>query len=184
MAPDACNLLVTHDLQHAASARDNVRHVLAHLGASGRFLEVATPGAFALDVPGDARLVVRAAADRCRHDAPRFAHTHHWRPVDAWVRSELREMTRAVERLAPRIGPEDPWRLTLAIHGPSRWRTADLVPPLTEPIRRGRVQLVHAVKELRVDLLGDHAAIALLEPGDDLSVDTARRLVLTMAQDV
>lgn len=184
MPPDECNLLVTHDRQHDARARDNVRHVLAHLGASGRFLDPPTPGGFALDVPGDARMVVRAAADRCRHDPSRFAHTHHWRPVDAWVRSEVRAMTRAVERLAPRIAANDPWRLTLAIHGPSPFRTADLVAPLTAPIRHGRVQLVHAAKELRVDVLGDRAAIAVLERGDDLSVDAERRLVLTTAQDV
>lgn len=180
----ACNLLITHDVQHAEYARDNARGVLAHLGASGQFLEDSPPGVFEVVLPGDPRALVRAAAALCTEDPSRFAHTHHWRPVEAWVKAEKKDMVQAIEGLAPRIGPEDTWRLTLDIHGPSQWHTHDLLKPLTDPVKRGRVHLDDPAKELRVDILGSRAGIALLERGDDLSVDQLRGKQMALPQEV
>lgn len=184
MAAPHCNLLVTYDVQHREFAQRNANRVLVELGASPRFLEGSPPGVFEVVVPGDARLVARAARELCRQDPLKFAHTHHWRPVELWVESELPAMVRSAEQLGKRIGPGDSWRLTLEIHGPSKWHSSDLVKPLTDPVKGGVVRMDDPAKVLRVDILGRRAGFAVLDRGDELSVDKERQALMAMPQDI
>lgn len=184
MAMPPCNLLVTYDVQHREAAQRSVRGVLGHLALAANFREPSPPGIFELVVPGDARAAVREARELCQREPWRFARTHHWRPVDAWTSSDLADMVRAVEALAGRIRPRDAWRLTLQIHGPSRWHQRDLVKPLTDPIRAGIVRLHDPAKELRVDVIGEEAGVAVLDRGDDLSIDGLLRAMREIPQEV
>lgn len=177
------NLLITYDPAHREAAEANARSVLDELSAGARFLGN-WPGVFEVAITGDPRLVVQNARALCRSDPSRFNHTHHWRPVDAWARSELPDMAGAAQKLGAGIAEGETWKLSLAIHGPSRWRAHDLVKPLTDPVKRGPVRLDDPAKELRVDVLGERTAVALLERGEDLSVDKVREATLAMPQDV
>lgn len=178
-----CNLLVTCDTHHREAARLHVEAVLAQLGSRPRQVEGAPPGLLEFWVQGDPRAAVRHARQLCREDPRRFAHTHHWRPVDAWTGSDLDALVLAVGRLAPRIGPRDTWRLTVDIHGPSGWRSAELVKVLTQVVQQGIVQLHAPDKELRVDVLGGLAALAVLARGDELAVHAEREAALKEPQD-
>lgn len=176
----APNVLITHDVQHREAARSNARHVLEELEASPLFLDDPVPGVFAVALGRDPRSILGAARGLCRREPTRFAHTHHWRPVDRWTRADLDAMRDDVAALAPGIGPGDTWRLTAEVHGPSRWHANDLVRPLTDPVRRGMVRMRDPSKVLRVDIFGERAAITLLGRADDLSVDEVLQATMAM----
>jgi hypothetical protein len=179
-----CNLLVTYDVQHREAAMGHAGKALVAAGARPHFLRDAPPGIFEVHVPGDARAVLARLRSMCREDPSRFAHTHHWRPVDDWARSTPPSMRQAAEALGKRIAAWDSWRLTVDIHGPSPLHAHDLIGPLTAGISQGVPRMRSPQKVLRVDIVANQAAFALLEPGDDLSVDQVRAAELAMPQDV
>ncbi|HEV8361497.1 MAG TPA: hypothetical protein VGR28_13690 [Candidatus Thermoplasmatota archaeon] len=179
-----CNLLITHDAPHREAARRNADAVLEALESGARFAPAAPEGVFEVVASRDRRRLLEEARGLCGRDPRRFAHTHHWRPVDAWVPSNLPDMVQAVRELAPRISSRDVWKLSADIHGASPLRLHDLVRPLTDPVQGGRVQMHDPDKELRVDVLGPWAALAVLARGEDLRVDLVRRATMAVAQDV
>jgi len=174
MRPPAWNLLITCDPGHEHAAREHARAALQALGLGVRFRADAGPGTLEARVDADPRDVVHQIEELARRDPRALGHTHHWRPVDAWVPSDLRSLRREVGAVAQGIGPWEAWRLTVQVHRAAGPTAHDLVEPLSEAVAHGVVRMHDPDKVLRVDVVGEAAGIALLEPGDDLSVDRVR----------
>ena len=102
-----------------------------------------------------------------------LSHTYHWVPVDFWVDANDEDMIDAVNEAAEGIGEHESWMMHLhKRHNPRH--SEDLVLTLTDRIQKGKVDLKRPQKIIAVEILGNRAAISLLERSEIIDLNRVR----------
>ena len=116
----------------------------------------------------DAREVVH----HCRELFERgfsFEHAIKWILVDFWCESDLNTLRLHLAEVAgAQIAPNETWAMRVDRHGWQRYRTPQIVTHLARAIDRC-VALDHPDKLVRVDIVGERAAVSVLRPDDIFS---------------
>ncbi len=158
------NLIVTFDPSHAGKAKEEVISALEDAGEKAVFFESDVQGLFLLKAKNPKELV-----KNLRAGAGRLEYTFHWIPVEKWCSSDLDALAEEMKKINARIDPKESWKIDIGkrCYGA---RTTDLIIKLTENIDKPRVDLKNPDKIVKVEIIGDKAAIALLDKGEILDV--------------
>jgi len=98
-----------------------------------------------------------------------FAFCLKWVPVQKWTLSDMESMKTAVEQLRGEIRQGETWRMTVEKRRYTLLHKDEIIKELAALIDR-KVNLENYDKELRVDILGKHAGLSVLRPGDIFSL--------------
>jgi tRNA acetyltransferase TAN1 len=163
------DLLVSHPRGRYRKARHEILCTLKRLGDEHGAVERTTVLGIALvHTALDAREVVH----HCRELFERglaFEHAIKWIPVDSWCESDLDTLRLHLAEVAgPQIAPNETWGMRVDRHGWQRYRTPQILTHLARAIDR-RVELDHPDKVVRVDIVGERAAVSILRPDDIFS---------------
>ncbi|HVO77697.1 MAG TPA: THUMP domain-containing protein [Methanomassiliicoccales archaeon] len=171
---ESYNLLVTYHGSLEGLGETEVRTRLQEAGAGLEELKRSdVEGVFLCKVSGDPKKVVADVRTICVGQPDLFHETHHWTPVERWVRTDMAEMAKAAGELGAGISPTDSWMLVLRKRK-TPLHTMDLVKLLTDPIDRGRVDLKHPDKMLVVEIMGETTGMSLVAKDQLLDVNKVR----------
>lgn len=168
------NLLVTYDPSHPGKARDEAKILLEEAGESPEFTESEVEGIFLIHV-GNPKKAVSKLRDMCRSDPERFGYTFKWVPVDRWCSSGMSEMAAAVGDLEKKIGDDERWKMELTKRRYDEHSTTELITGLTESVNKPNVDLKSPDKIVKVDIIGEKAAVSLLSADEYLDVQKLKR---------
>ncbi len=163
------NLLVTYDPAHGGKAREEAQALLESVGEKAEFLESEISGVFLLRTSKNPKELTRELRDVVEEEPEKYKYTFHWVPIDRWVKSDMDDMTRAMKDIDAKMSDEDSWKLDL---GKRQYegRSTDLITKLTENINHPKVDLKNPQKIVKVEIIGDHAGIALLDRNELLDI--------------
>lgn len=168
------NLLVTFQPNRAGLAEKEVRERIDEAGWAVEDVQRSSVnGVFCVRVAGNAKEVVGTIRAELREHPEMLSHTHHWVPVDTWVDANDEDMIDAVNEAAEGIGEHESWMMHMhKRHNPRS--SEELVLALTDQIQKGRVDLKRPEKIIAVEILGNRAAISLLERGEIIDLNRLR----------
>jgi len=115
----------------------------------------------------------------CRGDPSKFLFTYHWVPVEKWCPSTIKEMSKIVEQFAKRINPKERWRMRVNKRFYEKFHTQELIEVLTKHVDRPKVDLENPDKTIRIEIIGEEAALSLLKPREHFSVNEVKNEILT-----
>lgn len=163
------DLLVSHQRGRYRKARREILRTLKRLGDQhGAVERTEVQGIALVHTALDAREVVHHCRELFEQGFG-FEHAIKWIPVDFWCESNLDTLRlRLAEVAGPRIAPNETWGMRVDRHGWQRYRTPQIVTHLAGAIDR-RVELDHPDKVVRIDIVGEHAAVSILRPDDIFS---------------
>lgn len=157
------SLIISYDPVHEDVARQSVEAVFSEIGVKHEFLESEYGGVFLLDVD-DPKTAVKELRNLCLENKDIFNWTFHYVPVDKWITSEVKDMRAAVSSVAAGIGENDKWKLDLTRRHYHQHDDHELIIKLTDVVDAGEVDLEKPEKIIKVEIIGKHAAVSLLEP--------------------
>ncbi len=163
------SLIITYEPNHAASSKEEVINVFKAVDDKPDFLESEFEGIFLLKQtkPKDKVKQLRKLAKK---NKKLFSRTFHYIPVDKWVKSEIKDMQKAIKSLVKGIKEKEKWKMDLSIRHYKKHDFKELIEKLTEVVDRKNVDLEKPEKIIKVEILGDKAVIALLKPEELLEV--------------
>jgi tRNA(Ser,Leu) C12 N-acetylase TAN1 len=162
-------LIVTYDPAHRQSCEESLKNVMEKAGVKPKFLKSKYSGIFLMDLP-DAKEVVRKLKAFSKKDVEIFGKTHRYIPVDRWVSSKISDMQKAVKSLVPKIGENEKWKMEIDKRYYHKLEYDELIIKLTDVVDRPKIDLKKPRKIIMVEIIGTHAGISLLEPGEFLNV--------------
>ncbi|MBN2454355.1 hypothetical protein JXB11_02310 [Candidatus Woesearchaeota archaeon] len=163
------NMLVTYDPNHRGIAEMELKEVMKQVGAVPRIAPTEVDGLFKVAVKDSRKTAVSIATLVMKNPAV-FMSTHHYTPVDTWVKSEVPAMQQAVKKAADSIGNSERWKMGL---NKRHWNKMDSVPliiKLTDVISKQKVDLNNPQKIVQVEIIGKEAGVALLKPNELVDV--------------
>lgn len=167
------NLLITYSPAHPGKARDEALALLDEMGEKPEFLESDVEGVFLVSV-SDPKKIARNLSGLCREEPEKFSCTFKWIPVDMWVSSDIGDMLKAVKALQDGIKGGEKWKMDVAKRKFEKHSVTEIIEALTEAVDKPNVDLKNPEKIIRVDIIGEHAAISLLSAGEFLDVQKAK----------
>lgn len=151
------NLLVTFDPVHKESAKAEIEALLKEAGQEVK-VEKIEEGLAEITVK-DARKTVKALAGI---DSKKFQYTFYWWPVDTWCKSEIEDMQKCIKKLQEGIKKEERWKMDLAKRKTTKEYPKDIIIKLTEVVDKPNVDLKNPDKIVKIEIVGDKAAVSLL----------------------
>jgi tRNA acetyltransferase TAN1 len=163
------DLLISHPRGRYRKARREILRTLTRLGDEHAAIErTAVQGIALVHTALDAKEVVHHCRDLFEQGFT-FEHAIKWIPVDFWCESDLDTLRLHLAEVAgAQIAPNETWGMRVDRHGWQRYRTPQIVTHLARAIDR-RVELDHPDKVVRVDIVGERAAVSVLRPDDIFS---------------
>lgn len=158
------NLIVTFDPSHTGKAKEEVVSVLEENGEKAVFIESSVSGIFLLKTKNPKELVKNLCTGTNKPD-----YTFHWIPVEKWCSSDPDTLSEEMRKIDARIDPKESWKIDIGKRCYAA-RTTDLIIKLTENINKPRVNLKDPDKIVKVEIIGDKAAISLLDKNEILGV--------------
>ena len=162
-------LIVTYDPAHQKSCEESLKNVMDAVGAKPKFLKSKYSGIFLVDL-SKPKEVVKMLIKLNKKDQELFGKTHRYIPVDKWVSSKVPDMQKAIKSLVPKIGENEKWKMDLEKRHYHKLDYQELIVKLTEVVDRRKIDLKKPKKIIKVEIIGTHAGISLLEPGELLMV--------------
>ena len=163
------NLLVTYDPTHPGKAKDEVKILLGETGEDPEFLQSGIEGIFLIRIE-EPKKTVKKLVEICSGEPDKFGYTFRWIPVDKWSSSDIGDMSAEIRNLEDKIDDNEKWKLDLTKRKYDKYSTTDLIMSLTENIGKPNVDLKKPDKIVKVDIIGEQAAISLLNAGEYLDV--------------
>jgi tRNA acetyltransferase TAN1 len=174
------NLLVTYDRVNRSPAQYEVKQALKEVGEENpRFLHSRVRGLFRIRIQMDPKEATKKLDVLCREVPSNFWYTYHWIPVENWCSSTIEEKSEFVKQFAERILPEEGWRISVNKRFYDKYHTQELIERLAENVDRPNVDLENPDKTIRIEIMGDEAALSLLGPREHFSVNAVKNAVLT-----
>lgn len=163
------DLIVSYARGRYRKARHEIRRALKRLGdAQGAVERTEVLGIALVHTALDAREVVHHCRELFEQGLG-FEHAINWIPVDRWCEPDLDALRLHLAEIAGRqIAPNETWGMKVDRHGSPRYRTPQIVNSLARAVDR-RVELDHPDKIVRVDIVGERAAVSILRPDDIFS---------------
>ncbi|MEM2933046.1 MAG: THUMP domain-containing protein [Candidatus Pacearchaeota archaeon] len=155
------NLLVTFDPVHQESAKKEIEALLEEIDKSGKIMKI-SDGLAQLTVK-DARKLIDKLFEIIKKDVEKFNYTFSWWPVDAWCKAEIKEMQKTIAEIQKGIKNEEKWKMELAKRETKKEYPKDLIIKLTDVVNKPKVDLSNPDKIIKVEIIGDKAAITLIE---------------------
>lgn len=169
------NLFVTYDMRNKRESREEVLWVLGKVGEQEPlFLVSKARGIFLIHTSLNPREVTRKLAQLCREQPNYFWYTYNYIPIDVCCSSELDIMEENVKRLSEGIKKDETWRITVNKRFYGKHHTIEIIKALAENINGGQVDLKNPKKIIQIEIIGNQAAISLLEPGDIFTVSKVK----------
>jgi tRNA(Ser,Leu) C12 N-acetylase TAN1 len=167
-------LLVSYQRGRYGKARREILRVLKRLGDEHASVErTAVDGVSLARTALDGREVVRNCRELFLHGFT-FEHAVKWVPVDYWCEADLQAIRRVLaEKVREQIAPNETWGMNVAKRRWQRYHTQEIVAHLAGAIDR-KVNLNHPDKLVRVDVVGNEAAVSVLRPGEVFSAAASR----------
>ena len=162
-------LIITYDPAHQKSCEESLKNVMAAVGAKPKFLKSKYSGIFLIEL-SKPKEVVKMLIKLSKKDQEIFGKTHRYIPVDKWVSSKVPDMQKAIKSMVPKIGENEKWKMDLEKRYYHKLDYNDLILKLTEVVDRKKIDLKKPKKIIKVEIIGTHAGISLLEPGEHLMV--------------
>ena len=163
------NLLVTYDPAHSGKAKEEAQALLEAAGEKAEFLESDIPGLFLLRTGKDPKKLTRELRDVVEENPEQYKYTFHWIPIEKWCKSSVDDMSRAMKEIDSRMSDDESWKLELGKRQ-HEGKSTDLIVKLTENINHPKVDLKNPQKIVKVEIIGDHAGIALLDRNELLDI--------------
>ncbi|MBI4170483.1 MAG: THUMP domain-containing protein [Candidatus Aenigmarchaeota archaeon] len=157
------NLLVTYNPAHPGKAEREVRALLDDFGAF-EFVDSTVQGVFLIHVEGPKNIISKMR----KLPADSFENTFKWVPIETWVSSDVKEMSKALKGYNEKIGEDESWKLMLFKRQYDDHSTTELIKLLTEHIERKNVDLKNPEKLVVVEIVGDKAGLSLLDKDEYL----------------
>lgn len=162
------NLLVTFDPVHQESAKKEIETLMKDIKQDAKFVKV--DEGLAQLTAKDARKVISELLKVAKKDLSKFNYTFHWWPVDKWCKAEIKEMQKVIAELQKGIKKEDKWKMELAKRKTTKEYPKNIIIQLTEVVDKPNVDLSNPQKIIKVEIIGDKAAISLLTKDEVFSV--------------
>jgi len=167
------NLLVSYEPAREFSAKQELESLLKELKEEAKFIPLRTQGLFVLKV-SNGKKVIKRLGNMHKKNPKRFKLTFNYKPIDIWTTSDIRDMQRAMKKLAPKIRKDDKWCLQLNKRN-YKGDSYSLVLKLTEHIDRGKVSLDNPEKIILAEMMGNRAAFSLVHQESLLSTAKKRK---------
>jgi tRNA(Ser,Leu) C12 N-acetylase TAN1 len=164
------NLLVSCRWGWYARAKAEIVRILAALGDSQpRVQPTLARGIIGVKTTIDPRSVISALRPLFEKDPLFIQHTLKWVPIDLWTDSDIESIKEGVARLRGAIQPAKTWRVTVEKRRYTALHKIDIIREVADLIDL-RVNLENPDKIIRIDIIGHHAGISVLKPGEVFSV--------------
>ncbi len=162
-------LIVTYDPAHQKSCEESLKNVMDAVKAKPKLLKSKYNGIFLIELSKPKEVVKKLTA-LSKKDREIFGKTHRYIPVDKWVSSKVPDMQKAIKSLVPKIGENEKWKMDLEKRYYHKLDYNDLIIKLTEVVDRRKIDLKKPKKTIKVEIIGTHAGISLLESGELLII--------------
>ncbi len=165
------DLLVSFPWHRFYPAWREVRRVLKQLGDSHPHMEwTPVEGIAIVHTALEPRKVVAGCRELFCRGKESFNYAVRWAPVDRWCATNLDVIKRLLEEeIAGQIGEDETWALQVDRHRWREYHTDEIVASLAPAIKR-KVDLTKPDKIVRIDIIDQRTAIALLRPEEIFSV--------------
>lgn len=168
------NLIVTYDPTHPGKAKDEVKTLLGETDEDPEFLQSEVEGIFLIRIE-EPKKTVKKLAEICSGEPDKFGYTFKWIPVDKWSSSDIGDMSTEIRNLEDKIDANEKWKLDLTKRKYDKYTTTNLIETLTEGINKPNVDLKKPDKIVKVDIIGEQAAISLLNADEYLDVHKIKK---------
>ncbi len=162
------NLLVTFEPVHLESAKKEIENVIKEAKGKAKILN-AEEGLAEISAD-DAQKIIKAVIGLAKKDSDKFCYTFNWWPVDKWCKAEVKEMQKAISELEKGIKSTDKWKLDIAKRKTDKDYGRDFIIKLTEVIDKPKVDLSNPDKIIKIEIIGNKAAISLISKDNHLNV--------------
>ncbi len=164
------DLLVSYPWNHYVHARREITHTLRRFGDENPAVKrTGVHGVALVHTSLEPRDVTR----RCKelfHAEKVFEFAIKWVPVDYWCDANLDEIKKVIEEnVKDRIKENETWGMKVEKRRWREYHTDEIVEYLAKSIER-KVNLKNPDKIVRIDVVGEKAAVSLLKPGEIFSI--------------
>ncbi len=164
------NLLVSYDPKGGyMSGKGEIHNILTKLGDQKAEQELLVPGIIGVKTKLVARDVVEEVREMYVGDPNALNFAIKWVPVDYWCDATIDSIKAVVkEEIKDMITSTDHYAIEIVKH-----RSALQPEKITEaisPMLRGKMNIEHPQKILRIELFDNKAAVTLLQPKNIFSV--------------
>ncbi len=160
------NLIITYDPNHTNKSREEVKELLEDAGEI-KFFDSEFEGVFLVHVK-DPKAIIRNLAQKIEDEPYKFKYTFRWTPVDMWCSTKQEDMIMAVKALNSKIARQESWKMEIGKRG-YEGSTMDLLTTLAEHIDKPKIDLKTPQKIVKIEIVGDRAAISLINPNEHLN---------------
>ena len=164
------NLLVSYDSKAGYMiGRNEVQNILTKLGDQKAKMELLVPGIIGVSTELKNRDVIEEVKDIFAGDPESINATLKWVPVDFWCDATLDKIKEVVkEEIKDSISSNDQYQIDIIKHR-SELNKEQIIEAVA-PLIRGKVNLDHPQKIIRIELFDKKATVTLLTPKDIFSV--------------
>lgn len=168
------NLLTSCEWGGLPKARSELRRQLTTLGDSSPIIEgTIAKGVLGVRTTLEPRIVVAKFNELVAENLDSINYVLKLRPVDLWTAPRLEDLKIAVSRLRKQIGPGERWGMEVELRRFTALHKMEIIEPLAELIDE-KVDLRNPQKTVRIEILGNAAAVSVLKPDDVFSLHKAR----------
>jgi tRNA acetyltransferase TAN1 len=174
------NVIVSCPWGGYAKARTEIAKILAHIGDNQPKVKVTLArGIIGVKTSVKPRRVIQALHALFEKDPSVVQHALKWVPIDLWTDSDIESIKKGIATLSGNIEPTETWRMTVEMRRYTAMQKIDLIREAAELIDQ-KVDLENPDKIVRIDIIGGHAGISVLEPEEIFSVVKARSRALIL----
>ena len=92
-------------------------------------------------------------------------YSFHWWSVDEWCKAEIKDMQKVIAKLEKDIKASEKWKLEFTKRKTDKDYGKDIIFKLTEVVDKPKVDLKNPDKIIKVEVIGNKAAISLIGKG-------------------
>lgn len=167
------NLLVTFDPVHKQSAKTEIENIIKEAGEKAK-IEKIEEGLVEIKT-SNAKKIIKKIIDIAKKDIDKFNYTFNWWPVDKWCKSEIKDMQKAISEIEKNIKETEKWKMDFSKRKTDKDYGKDIIIKLTEVVDKPKVDLNKPDKTIKVEIIGDKAAISLIAKGESLNVPNFKK---------
>lgn len=169
------NILISYNWRYFFEAKKEIQNVLKKLGDENpRIEKTLARGILGVKTKVDNREVIKSVKEFYQKNPWEFNFTAKWIPHDFWCISQMENMKKLVSEIKDQIKSGETWAMRVEKRRYTWHHTNEIIKELASEIKE-KVNLSKPDKILRVDILGDYAAISVLRPEDIFSTMTVRQ---------